>query len=122
MRTLALDPVTGDLSISSGRPALVEGADAVAQKLRLRLSIWQGEWFADTTIGVPFRRFLGVPGAQVLAEAILRRAIATCPGVARVDRAVVALDRGSRRLSVSADVTALDGEPVSITDFAAGAP
>ena len=43
MRSLALDPTTGDLALSSvgggQRLALVEGADAVAQRLRRLLHV-----------------------------------------------------------------------------------
>ena len=47
MRSLALDPTTGDLLLTAGRLSLVEGVDAVAQRLDGRLSLWVGEWFAE---------------------------------------------------------------------------
>lgn len=85
MRSLALDPTTGDLLLTAGRLTLVEGAAAIAQRLDGRLSLWAGEWFADTSLGVPFLTFLGVKGAAALAEASLRRAILSCPGVAALE-------------------------------------
>lgn len=118
VRTLALD-ADGDLAVANGQLTLVDGADAVRQALQLRLSIWQGEWFADTTVGVPYLRFLGIPGALPLAESLLRRAISTCPGVATLDRFSLTLD-ARRRAVVSFAVTAITGEPVEVSDFIAG--
>lgn len=120
MRTLALDLVTGDLAISNGRVQLVEGVDAVAQKLRMRLRLWQGEWHRDRRIGVPFQRFLGQKGAAPIAEATLRRAISTCPGVRALVEFSFTLDRSARAASVSFRATSIDGEPITVTDFVAG--
>ena len=119
MRTLALDPVTGDLVIASGRPTLVEGADAVAQKLRLRLSIWQGEWFADTLVGIPYLGILGVKGSEAFAKATLDRAVDTCPGVAVRDSSSFTLG-ADRRAVYSFSARAITGEPIEVTDFAVG--
>lgn len=119
MRDLALDPTTGDLKLTSGALGVVDGADTVRQMLELRLSIWQGEWFADTAVGVPYRGFLGVKGATAFAESQLRRAISTCPGVATLDRFSFAVD-ARRRAVCSFDVTTITGEPVSISGYVAG--
>ena len=51
MRCFALDPQTGDLSLADGRLSLVEGVDAVAQRLGGRLRLWRGEWFYDYDAG-----------------------------------------------------------------------
>lgn len=120
MRALALDPITGDLAIRAGRLTLVNGVDAVRQKLELRLSIWQGEWFADRGIGVPFLAFLGVKGAQPLAEATFKRAILTCPGVVALDRFAFALN-ARRRAVLTFRARATEGQPIEVKDFVAGA-
>lgn len=118
VRTLALD-TTGDLAVVGGQLQVIDGADAVRQALELRLSIWQGEWFADATVGVPYLRFLGVPGALPLAESLLRRAILSCPGVASLDRFSIALN-AERHATVTFAVTTTAGEPLTISDFVAG--
>ena len=104
MRSLALDPTTGDLLLTAGRLSLVEGVDAIAQRIQGRLALWAGEWFADTSIGVPFLTFLGAKGGEKLAESSLRRAILTCPGVASLESFSSAATR--RRSSVAmAEIT-----------------
>lgn len=114
MRSLALDPVTGDLLLAGGRLTLVEGAVAVAQRLRGRLSLWAGEWFADTAVGIPFLSFLGQKGGQTLAESTLRRAILTCPGVASLEAFAMTLDSPARAARVT--FTARSTAGAAITD------
>lgn len=120
MRTLALDAATGDLAIVSGRPAIVSGSDAVAQRLRMRLRLWQGEWSLDTAIGFPWRRLLGVPGTGRLTETLLRQAITSCPGVKSLDRFAFTANTRTRAATLTFTVTPIAGEPVTIEDFAPG--
>lgn len=59
MKTLSL--VNGDIALdSTGRLAVVTGAEALRQKLETRLRLYRGEWFLDTSSGVPYlQRILG---------------------------------------------------------------
>lgn len=120
MRTLALD-ATGDLMLSGGRPVLVSGADAVAQRLRTRLGLFQGEWLLDRQVGFPWRRILGEKGVDRLAEVLLRAAISSCPGVKAITAFTFTFNRTTRRASVTFTVTTIAGEPVTIADFTPGA-
>jgi hypothetical protein len=124
VRDLALDS-DGDLELSAGRARLTaeEDGENVSQRLRVRLRLWRGDFALDTRVGVPFRRWLGVKGeaSVALAEAVLRRAVATCPGVGRVDAFAFALDRATRAASVTFSVTTNTGVPVSDRVFLEGA-
>ena len=117
MRTLALDLVTGDLRLDAGSLVVIDGADALAQRIRCRVRLWLGEWFADTAIGVPWQQILGTKNAQSFAEATLRRVVATCPGVSHVDAFSFAFDGPRRAASVSFRVTATDGTVVEDGGF-----
>ena len=86
----------------------------------MRLRLWAGEWFADTSVGVPWLLFLGVKGAQALAESTLRRAITTCPGVASLDAFTFTLNTRTRAATLSFRVTAATGDVLAFSDFVAG--
>lgn len=116
MRTLALDPLTGDLALTAGRLTLVEGARAVAQRLEGRLSLWAESWFADLAVGVPFLDFLGQKGTEALAEATLRRAILTCPGVTSLESFTFAVDRSARRATATFRARTLAGRTITTDD------
>lgn len=120
MRALALDPATGDLLVSRGRLVVISGAAALRQRLQMRLKLWAGEWFADTSVGVPWLLFLGVKGSQALAESTLRRAITTCPGVASLDAFAFTVNARTRSAALSFRVTAQTGDVLVFTDFVAG--
>ena len=116
MRDLALD-AAGDLARTNGAARLTEPAsgEAVQQRLRVRLRLWRGDYVLDRRIGIPFRRWLGEKGAApvALAESVLRRAVATCPGVARVDAFAFAVDPATRVASVDFEVTTDTGAPAA---------
>lgn len=115
MRALALDPTTGDL-LTSGGLSLVEGVAAVAQRLRGRLGLARGEWFADTSIGVPWvQTILGQRGSERIAETILRAAITSCPGVAALESFTLALNTTTRHASVTFRVRTVDGATLAVT-------
>lgn len=120
MRSLALDPVTGDLALSGGRFSLVSGADAVRQRLSTRLRLWRGEWALDRSVGVPYlTRILGkVPQSAV--EATLRSVITSCPGVATLDTFALTVDGATRSARLTFGVTTADGGSTGLSDFAVG--
>lgn len=120
MRTLALDPATGDLALSGGRPTIVSGSSAVAQRLRMRLKLWRGEWALDTQVGFPWQRIFGVKGVERLTETLLRQAITSCPGVKSLDRFTFGVNPSTRAATLTFTVTPITGELVTISDFAPG--
>lgn len=117
MRTFALDPTTGDLVRSSGRPVLISGTAAVAQRLLVRLRLWRGEWLLDRNVGFPWLSILGERGTERLLEVLLRRAITSCPGVRSLDRFALTVDPRTRVAVVTFTATAVTGEPLTIADF-----
>jgi hypothetical protein len=126
VRDLALDPLTGDLKLSRGadglrRAELTSGADAVRQKLHLRLGLVAGEYPFDLGVGIPlFTQVLGKAGGFAVAEGVYRRAVSTCPGVRSVEAFRFSVST-ARRASVSFTVTPVEGAAITVTDFAAGA-
>lgn len=118
MRTLALDPQTGEIRLSGGRPVIISGADAVTQRLRCRLKLWRAEWLLDRNVGFPWMSVFGEKGTERLLEVLLRRAITECPGVKSLDRFTLTVDPRTRVATCAFTVTTITGEPATVTDFA----
>lgn len=119
MRDLALDPVTGDLVISArGLRLTATGAEALAQKLRARLSLFKGEWFLDTRVGVPYYTDVFGQRSHSAVEALLRRVILTCPGVTSLERFAMTAT-SPRAVSITFSARSTTGEIVQIRDFIA---
>jgi hypothetical protein len=121
-RDLALDSA-GDLDLAGGGH-LVEGQAAIAQRLTIRLRTFLGEYFLDTTRGLPWLTW----SESKMDAATLRQVkllalstVRTEDGVTGVDPAQVAAtwDSETKRITVGVggvrtDTGLLD-EPVEVT-------
>lgn len=122
LRDLALDD-DGDLLITNGDLAWVDGAAAVAQAISIRLKAFKGEWVFDENIGTPWLQSIlvrfGQRNGQPITIAQVRQVIAQriqeTPGVAELTRLAVRLDRATRGLFVDATVTIETGAPASLS-------
>lgn len=99
---LALDPETNDLFLrADGSLAVVTGAEAVGQHVRQRLKTFAGEWFLDTTAGVPWlSQIMGKKYDPALAEAVVKAEILDTDGVVEITSFSVGFDRTERRLNI----------------------
>lgn len=102
----------GDLDLSTNDLVLLEGADAIAQHLLLRLNIFQGEWFLDQRIGIPYYEQILIKSPNLIAvRGIFRQAITSTPGVEQLERIDLDFDRSRRELSLSFSAR-LEGEDI----------
>lgn len=95
----------GDLSLVDGKLSLIDGSEALAQRLRCRLQLFRGEWFLDDSWGLPwFQSILRKTSDLVAVRSLLRAAIASIPGVKQVTRVKLSREPSTRKLSVQAQV------------------
>lgn len=105
-----------DLTLEKGDLDLVDGVDAIAQHLRIRLRTFKGEWFLDERIGVPFFDTILVKNANLAAvQSVLRRAVLTTPGITGIDQLDVDLDAATRVLTVTMRAQSTSG-PVALSE------
>ena len=99
MRDLRL---TGnDLDVTAGDVSFVEGAEAIAQDVTMRLRTWLGETVYAPRVGVPYLQIVFRRGEPIEAiRLILEQQILAAPGVTGVT-AVPSVDPINRRLSLS---------------------
>lgn len=85
MSSFQLDPTTGDLLITNNSLTLTTGIEAIRQHMQCRFRLFLGEWFLDTTLGVPwFRDILIKRPAFVVVREILKKVILETPGVLEI--------------------------------------
>lgn len=70
MLDLALDAKKHDLIIADGDFIVIDNAERVAQQIKIQLLTWLGEWFLDTTHGVPYLDYILVknPNLELIAS------------------------------------------------------
>lgn len=109
-----LQTASGDLALVNGNLALcptiqAEAAQAAFNAFRL----WEGEWFLDTSLGVPyFSLILGRKSTKVAAQ-VLRRVLEDEPTIQSVDAFTVTLNPVTRMLDVHFQATATNGATVT---------
>lgn len=98
---------SGDYQYGQNLEGFLEGADAVAQAIKTTLQLWLGEWWEDTSQGVPYlQHILGVSGTPHSvhgAEMLIQDAILNVPGVQQITYFTLKTSPG-RKYSFSADV------------------
>ena len=118
MRVRQLSP-TGDYTFGRGAGEfLVDTPAAVAQAVKTRLMLFEGEWFLDTTEGTPY--YQSIFGKQQVPssydQAIKDRILGT-PGVTQIVTYSSTLDAATRALSVEATINTLYGTATSGVTF-----
>jgi hypothetical protein len=100
----------GKLTLSLERDEVIAGAI----KLRARFQLWEGEWFLDTRVGVPYRRMVLVksPDLPVITR-MFRRVILSVPVIATVAKLLMGYDPAQRKASMDFEAFASDGRKVS---------
>lgn len=107
MRVRKLD-ADSDMQLGHGRADfLVNSREAVAQMIKTRLALFQGEWFLDVTAGTPWTQEVVGAGNAARRDPAIRERILGTTGV----RAITAYASTvvGRRLSVQVTVDTLYG-------------
>jgi hypothetical protein len=107
MIDLKFNPKTRDLVI----PVVpVDGAERAAQSVGIRLRCWLGEWFLDTTHGVPYvENILKKNVRPEIVEAILRSQILQVKGVKSIKSFTLQTDPHTRKSSITFSAETVEG-------------
>ncbi|MBG23768.1 MAG: hypothetical protein CMF22_10635 [Idiomarinaceae bacterium] len=117
MPDLRLDSSTHDLELVNGDFKLTLTEDeSLAQRLKVKLLTFQGEWFLDQNLGIPwYQRILGKNAAKETIDIIFQRAITEEPEVVSLRSYESNLDSRNRRMTISFVVNSTsDDEPIPI--------
>ncbi len=116
MRYRKLD-ANGDYSFGHQQADFyVNTPEAVAQACETRLRLYAGEWFLDTTAGMPWRTQVLGKYTKNVYDAVIKSYIASTPGVNSVNNYSSSLVTGTRQLSISATLDTAYGQiPLSTT-------
>ena len=103
-----------DLAIVGKDVLLADGDERIGQQIKVTLLTFMGEWFLDVTHGVPyFEAVLVKAPDRAKIEAVIRAAVMAVPGVRRVTRMDLQIDRQGRSLQIALDADTAEG-PVKV--------
>jgi hypothetical protein len=104
MRYRRLDE-NGDYVFGQGsQQFLTNSPQAVAQAVATRLKLYQGEWFIDTSDGMPWMTEVFGAGTETLFDSAIRKRILGTPGVLEITE-YRSLRDSARKLSVTCTIT-----------------
>jgi len=101
-RDLQLSVSSHDLETTSFELHVVEGIDATAQRIKIRLKLFLGEWFLDLLAGIPYYQDILIKSPDInKVNALIREAILTTPNVLSIEEYEYALNNTTRTFSVN---------------------
>lgn len=109
MRVRAQD-ASGDYTFGQGSSNfLVNSAQAVAQLVETGLKLWQGEWFLNTSAGMPWASEVLGYNTQAFYDQAIQAQIKSTVGVTGINSYNSSLNRATRVLTVNANGQSLYG-------------
>lgn len=102
---------SGDYTFGKGAGDFISNSpETVAQAIQTALGLMQGEWFLDTTLGVPYdSRILGM-GKKGSYDLAFQEAVIGVPGVLRITEYSSSVDPVTRKATVSCTVDTIYGQ------------
>jgi hypothetical protein len=97
---------THDMTFGRGRQNFATDQEAVIQKVETRLLTLLGEWFLDTSAGVPWMQEINVkPANPPYAESLVKACITDTDGVTAITSFSYSFNHGTRKWGVAASIT-----------------
>ena len=101
MIDIKLDPQTHDIVIHNDL-SFVKDIDYVTQKLKLNLWFFLGEWFLETSKGIPYiQEIMGKDTNISQVEAIIKTEILRTPYVNELSKFDLTIDRAQRKMFIT---------------------
>lgn len=109
MSSIKLDNA-GDIQVVDNSIILTEGLDAIRQHLFVKFRFFEGEWFLDTTLGVPYFREILIknPSLAVVQEQ-LKAVILDTPGVLELIRFEFEFNNATRQANLDFEALTEEG-------------
>lgn len=102
MVDIALNATSHDIIIKDGDFLLIDDAERVAQQIKVKLLTLLGEWFLDTTWGVPYLEYILIKQPnRALIYQILREQILSVDDVKGLNSLDLGYDVRKRTLMVN---------------------
>ena len=101
MYDIAMDINTNDIVLQNGDIMMIDNAERVAQMILITLRFWLGEWFLNTTEGVPYLEYILVKQPNMAhIRQILTEQVQSVDGVKAVTNMELTFDQRERNLLV----------------------
>lgn len=112
---IKLDPLTHDIDLTSGGEMFTDNASVVAQRVKIAILLKRGEWFRNTSEGIPYyQEFFKRKNNKQAVDSFMVTYIGQVEDVARVVDYRSTLDVVTRALNITVSVETYNGNIVEI--------
>jgi hypothetical protein len=87
----------------------IDQPEAVAQSVLTRLNLWQGQWFYDVTLGMPWQWQVLGTGTQNTRDAVIRANVIQTPGVSGIVEYYSVMNKDTRTFAVAMTINTIFG-------------
>jgi hypothetical protein len=114
---IKLNPITHDLAITKGELTFTEEKpESVAQRLKIKLLMFLGEWKFNIDFGVPYYQRIFEKGiTKPVVDSIFRQQIIETPEVIKLISYSSDLNAMTREYSATFTVQAVDGQEITLS-------
>lgn len=106
MLDIALDAKKHDIVLKDGDIILIDNAERVAQQIKIQLMTFWGEWFLDTTHGVPYLEYVLIKNPNfTLIRQIFWNEILKVTDVLSIESLEIEYSSKERSITVEFEVT-----------------
>lgn len=122
MRYRKLDP-NGDYTFGGGSADfLINSPACVAQAIITGLLLWQGEWFLDTSVGMPWATDVLGYDTQTVYDQAVKNQILSTTGVTAINSYSSTFNPATRSLTITVDVQTAYGDTGIATSLSFAPP
>lgn len=112
-----IEDANGDYTFGQGDGNFyVNSPAAVAQAVKTRLGLMQGEWFLDNTAGTPYNQILG-KGTDSTRDLAIQQVILNTEGVTSIAEYASFLSSKTRQFTVAATINTIYGQTTITQTF-----
>lgn len=106
----------GDIVISAGEFAMIEGDEELAQSVQMTMQTARGEWFLNEDFGMYREPFENKPYNEEEVRASIIEAATDDTRIVSVDTLSLVFDKAMRSLSVDLELQKADGDSITIEE------
>lgn len=101
-----------DLVLTSNKFVLVDNDDSLMQQITNQVTMWLGEWFANTTIGIDYIGFENKKFSDKEIISSVTQSLYKNPNVSLVNSVIVSRNLEERKITLDVDVETVEGNMV----------
>ena len=101
-----------DLVLTSNKFVLVDNDDSLMQQITNQVTMWLGEWFANTTIGIDYIGFENKKFSDKEIISSVTQSLYKNPNVSLVNSVIVSRNLEERKITLDVNIETVEGNMV----------